>query len=674
MQQAARLRGAHCSRLSDIMRDFLSLVSPPRPAAGDGPTSSAVYRNKLAKDGFPSIEPTTVYELFELSAGKYGDTACLGHRPKVDGVVGDFEFLTYTKAKAAVKEIADGLKSIGAETGDRIGVYGGNSPSWMLALQACNRMSYVCVPLYDSLGEGAVEYIVKHAATKVVFTSTQNLPKLAKSLPQLAGVVQTVVYWGSGDASTISAAASAGLLFLSIDELAAKGAANPADAVPPNPDTICTIMYTSGTTGDPKGVLLSNRAIIAAVTSLHYYCKQNGVQFNPGEAFLSYLPLAHIFDRVAEEFWLYQGGTIGYWQGDINSLVDDIGALKPHLFVGVPRVFDRIYNRVLGGLQAAGLVKRSLFNWAWRRKWYFLQQGKKSNEASPFCDKLVFNKVKQRLGGRVKIVVSGGAPLAPHVEEFLRVSMCAGVGQGYGLTETGAASFIVAVDDPDGLGTVGYPLVSTEFKLESVPEMDYNALDPDTPKGELLLRGPGLFSGYYQDEAKTKEAIDADGWFHTGDIVALLPVGSIKIIDRKKNIFKLSQGEYVAAEKLEIAYSKSPLVEQMFVYGNSFKSTLVAIVVPSQDALKAWAETAGISGDFASLCQEPKAVEHILAELSSIGKQDKLKGFEMIKAVHLEPNPWTIEDELLTPTFKLKRAPLQKRYQAVIDKLYTKLD
>jgi len=368
------------------------------------------------------------------------------------------------------------------------------------------------------------------------------------------------------------------------------------------------------------------------------------------------------------------GAKIGYWQGNVNLLVDDIGALKPSIFIGVPRVFDRIYSRVIDQVNEAGGIKKLLFNYAMARKLFFLRQGYNQDKAAPFFDRLVFRKVKQRLGGNVKLLVSGGAPLAPHVEDFLKVAMCAPVVQGYGLTETCAASCIAVPDDYALHGTNGPVTPCTEVRLESVPEMGYDAATEDEPAGEVLLRGPQLFSGYYKQPDKTAEVLDEEGWFHTGDIGVLTKAGGLKIVDRKKNIFKLSQGEYIAVEKLEGIYKKAPSVEQVWVYGNSFKSTLVAIVVPKVDAIKEWGKSKGKTGDVAELCKDPEAQAWMLAELNTVGKENKVKGFEAIRGVSLDHEQFSVENDCMTPTFKFKRPQLQKRYQSVIDALYVKVE
>ncbi|PNW73635.1 hypothetical protein CHLRE_13g566650v5 [Chlamydomonas reinhardtii] len=651
---------------------YLVEVEPARPANGDKPSASPVYRSVYAKDGFPTADFKTLFEMFEQSAAKYPDNQCLGKRVKKEnGEAGPYVFKSYKEIHTEVANVASALRALGVNPAQRVGVFGANCPEWMVAMQACNRMAMHCVPLYDSLGENAIEYIVNHSEAVAAFVSSEKLPALAKALPKTKATLKVVVYWGAGNEAAAKAAKDLGYVVHSFDELLALGAAKPAEPVPPKPDDLCTIMYTSGTTGDPKGVMLTHTAVVASVITARSYCSNNGVDLNQHDRLLSYLPLAHIFDRVNEEWFLSIGAAIGYWQGDVTKLVEDVAALQPSLFLGVPRVFDRIYTRIMGQINGAGLIKRSLFNWGFSRKLYFLRQGYAHNKAAPFFDKLLFTKVAARLGGKIKAVVSGGAPLAPHVEDFLRVTMCAPVVQGYGLTETSAASFIACADVMAQAATVGPPTPMTEFRLESVPDMNCDALDAKTPKGEVLIRGAANFTGYYKAADKTEEVLEKDGWFHTGDIAILTPSGAIKIVDRKKNIFKLSQGEYVAVEALESTYKKTSVVEQVWVYGNSFESCLVAVVVPAKDVITAWAKEQGVTGEFEKgLLEDPRVNAHVLAELTRVGKEDKLKGYEIVKAVALEPVQFSVEDDLMTPSFKLRRPQLQAKYQAKLDAMY----
>ncbi|GAB4822406.1 hypothetical protein N2152v2_009452 [Parachlorella kessleri] len=704
--------------------EYLVEVAPPRPANGDIPATGPTYRPAIAAKGPPTIPGvTTLYENFKASREKYPSNKCLGH---VEG--GAYQWLTYEQTGEQVDAIGSAMAAVGVGPHGRCGIYGANSPQWMIAMQACNRQTVYCVPLYDTLGENAIEYIIVHSESSIVFSSSEKLGVLVAALKHEAvkAMVKTVVYWGKGDAAAVEAAKGLGFQIYSFDEFLELGRKNPSPAgkrlLPPKPEDYCTIMYTSGTTGDPKGtvlthanlvaivasrkrvfnalgVLLTHASTLAVVGSVKLFLNSlEGMVMDEKDVYMSFLPLAHIFDRTAEEFYLHLGASIGFWRGDIKGLVEDIGLLKPTIFPGVPRVFDRIYTGVMAKIAEGSFLKRLLFQWGYSRKVAQLARGAHWDKATPIFDSVVFSKVKERLGGRVRLIISGGAPLSRHVEDFLRVCMCCRVVQGYGLTETCAASFIAVPDVVDHFGTVGPPQPVHEFRLEAVPEMTY---DPtaDPARGEVCVRGPNVFTGYYKDEEKTREVLDPDGWFHTGDIGELTATGALRIIDRKKNIFKLSQGEYVAVEKVEGVYKQNPYVEQIWVYGNSFESTLVAVVVPLADKLAAWAKEQGLSGSLAELCHEDRVKKMLLGDLNSTAKAGKLKGcelvkavylesealslenellsfasgYELVKAVYLESELFSVENELLTPTFKLKRPQLQKKYQGEIDAMYAAL-
>eukprot|EP00268_Persea_americana_P055298 TRINITY_DN641_c0_g1_i2.p1 TRINITY_DN641_c0_g1~~TRINITY_DN641_c0_g1_i2.p1 ORF type:complete len:435 (-),score=77.65 TRINITY_DN641_c0_g1_i2:198-1502(-) len=427
-------------------------------------------------------------------------------------------------------------------------------------------------------------------------------------------------------------------------------------------------MYTSGTTGDPKGVMISNNSIITIIDGVKRFLQNVNEQLTEDDVYLSYLPLAHIFDRVIEESFISHGASIGFWRGDVKLLTEDLGELKPTIFCAVPRVLDRIYTGLNAKLSSGGLLKSAFFKVAYSYKLKNMQRGSNHGDAAPMFDKMVFSKVKKGLGGKVRLILSGAAPLSSHVEAFLRVVACSHVLQGYGLTETCAGTFVSLPNELAMLGTVGPPLPNVDVCLESVPEMGYDA-NSSTPRGEICVRGDTLFTGYYKREDLTKEVM-IDGWFHTGDIGEWQPDGSMKIIDRKKNIFKLAQGEYVAVENLENIYGLTSQIDSIWVYGNSFESFLVAVVNPKKQVLERWAEDNGQGLDFHALCKNPMAKEFILGELMKTAKHKKLKGFEFLKAIHLEPVPFDMERDLLTPTYKKKRPQLLKYYQTAIDDMY----
>ncbi|MBA0685387.1 hypothetical protein Goari_013050, partial [Gossypium aridum] len=477
---------------------------------------------------------------------------------------------------------------------------------------------------------GAVEFIICHAEVSIAFVEEK---KIAEVTPEQKAEAE-----------------KQGLSIFTWEEFLQLGENKQYDLPIKKKTDICTIMYTSGTTGDPKGVLISNESIITLLAAVDCLLGRVNEELTMNDVYISYLPLAHIFDRVIEELFISHGASIGFWRGDVKLLLEDIGELKPSVFCAVPRFISHI-SALLSGSD----IYDNLYS-----KFYNMRNGSKHAEASPFSDRIVFSQVKERLGGNLRIILSGAAPLSSHVEEFLRVVACCHVMQGYGLTETCAGTFVSLPHELSMLGTVGPPVPNVDVRLESVPEMGYDAL-ASTPRGEICLKGTTLFSGYFKREDLTKEVM-IDGWFHTGDIGEWQPNGSMKVIDRKKNIFKLSQGEYVAVENLENVYGCVSDIESIWVYGNSFESYLVAVVNPNKQALERWAADNGVSGDFETICTDPKAKEYILGELTRTSKEKQLKGFEFIKAVHLDHVPFDMDRDLLTPTFKKKRPQLLKYY------------
>ncbi|GAB2225459.1 hypothetical protein Droror1_Dr00006251 [Drosera rotundifolia] len=660
-----------------MAKRFIVEVEPARPATpsleddgGGRPSMGPAYRSAFAKDGFPELpnEINSCWDVLRTAVENYPNNPMLGHRETTKGKAGRYVWLSYKEVHDRVIKLGKSIRASGVGEGGRCGIYGANCPQWIMSMEACNAHGILCIPLYDTLGAGAVEFIIGHAEVSIAFVEETKIPELLKALPNTKEYLKTIVSFGKVTAAQEEEVRNHGLKIYAWDEFLQLKVDQEYELPAKKRGDICTIMYTSGTTGDPKGVLISNEAILSLIAGMMKLLISVKEPLGTEDVFLSYLPLAHIFDRVVEECIIFHGACIGFWRGDVKLLLEDIGELKPTVFCAVPRVLDRIYSGLQQKLSTGGKLKQTVFNIAYNYKFGHMKKGSKHSDAAPIFDKIVFNKVKQGLGGRVRFILSGAAPLSTHVETFLRVVACAHVLQGYGLTETCAGTFLSLPNELQMLGTVGPPVPNVDVCLESVPEMNYDAL-ASTPRGEVCIRGKTLFSGYYKREDLTNEVM-IDGWFHTGDVGEWQPDGSLKIIDRKKNIFKLSQGEYVAVEHLENIYGQASALDSIWVYGNSFHSFLVAIVNPNQQALESWAESHGLSGDFPALCQNPKAKQFIIAELNKIGKDKKLKGFEFIKAVHLDPVPFDIEHDLLTPTFKKKRPQLLKYYENIIDEMY----
>ncbi|KAI4301538.1 hypothetical protein L6164_034806 [Bauhinia variegata] len=652
---------------------FAAKVQEGREGKNGEPSVGPVYRNLLSKNEFPLMDPDidTCWDIFSGSVKKYPNKRMLGWREFIDGKPGPYIWKTYREVYDEVLNIGSALRALGAEPGSQVGIYGSNCPQWIVAMEACCAHSLLCVPLYDTLGPGAVNFIIDHAEIDFVFVQDKKVKELLNPDCKSAQRLKAMVCFTSLTEEEKAKAASIGIKSFSWDEFLSMGKENPSDIVPPQAISICTIMYTSGTSGDPKGVLLTHENIAAFVRSVDIFMEQFEDKMTTEDVYLSFLPLAHILDRAIEEYFFRKGASVGYYHGDLNALRDDLMELKPTLFAGVPRVFERVHEGIKKAVEELNPIRRTVFGWLYKYKLGWLNEGYKQKEASPLADLLAFRKVKARLGGRIRLIISGGAPLSSEVEEFLRVTTCAFVCQGYGLTETCGPCTIGFPDEMCMIGTVGPVTIYNEIRLEEVPEMGYNPLG-SPPCGEVCVRGKTVCVGYHKNPGLTREAF-RDGWFHTGDIGELLPNGVIKIIDRKKNLIKLSQGEYIALEYLENVYGITPIVEDIWVYGNSFKSALVAVVAPNEENTEKWAYANGHMSPFSELCSLDQLKKYVLSELKSTAERNKLRGFEQIKGVILDPRPFDMERDLVTATLKKRRNNMLKYYQAEIDELYKTL-
>ena len=383
------------------------------------------------------------------------------------------------------------------------------------------------------------------------------------------------------------------------------------------------------------------------------------------------------------------GALVAFWAGNIKTISRDWQEMKPTVMFGVPRIYNKTYDKVKLQVAAKGGVKEWMFKKAEAASKSAIRKGQRSG----MYDSMVWNKVCDQIGfSRVRMLASGAAPLPPHVAEFLRI-VCpkAVVVQGYGLTETCAVSFFTSFDDLN-LGHIGIPVDNVEYRLVDAPECDYRVSDEPHPRGEIQIRGPTVMNGYFKNEEATKKALAEDGWFSTGDIGRINPNGTLSIIDRRKNMFKTAMGEYIASEKVENAYTKSAAVNQIWIYGNSFKSFVVAVVVPDPLWLvpkltekKLWKDegltpaTPEYCDKFKAVCRENYAVvkELCLADIKAAEQETDLKKFEKAKDYHFECEVdallqgFNVENNTLTPTFKKKRPQLLRKYVEVIKQMYT---
>jgi len=416
-------------------------------------------------------------------------------------------------------------------------------------------------------------------------------------------------------------------------------------------------------------LLTHGNLAIAAQSNLY------GFAVGPEErvTLLSYLPLAHIYERVNQMAVIALGGAIGFFTGDPLRLLEDAQILRPNYFPSVPRVLNRIYQAAMVAGNVPGL-KGAIFRRAVQTKLENLHATGVTTH--PLWDRLVFRKIQTVLGGNVKLVICGSAAISAEVLDFLKIALACDIVEGYGMTENSALSTRGLSGDPTSSGTVGPPQPAVELKLVDVPAMNYTSSDKPFPRGEICSRGPSVFTQYYKDEKNTKETMDSEGWLHTGDIGEIDDHGRFRIIDRVKNIMKLAQGEYVALEKIEDVYSRNHTVMQVFVHGDGLKSYLIGVIVPDPVQFAAFASRilghgvdAADTRALEDICRDPRIVDGLLQELNK-GAGKSLKGFEQLKRIHLSLDPFSIADNTLTPTLKLRRRDAYTKYKVALDALY----
>jgi len=595
----------------------------------------------------------------------------------------------------------------------RVGLYAKNCNDYAVVMFAALHAGITVVPLYDSLGHDAVRYVVHHAELDTIFTSEENLelclrlkspPSFDTTNKEAACEKLKRVYVfkdltlpeGSKNHANRGPRQVLGIdlkPFETLLEPLGAGASGSVQHGLVQPSDLAFILYTSGTTGTPKGVQLPHRSIIASASAL---C--TSVVILESDIHLSYLPLAHAFEVAVIIAGVMRGASVGWYHGNVKELTDDAKVLRPTVFVGVPRVFQRVQQVILQQFALKPSLIRRLCYHTVRAQ---ILNIRKTGRRLKVYDWLVFRQVKAALGGRVRLMCTGSAPLSPSIQEFIKVCFdlpC--VVEGYGMTETSGVTHAMMGGMEgrfdDTVGHVGPPLACTEYKLQSVPDLAYTVDDKPCPRGEVLVRGPNIFSGYFKDEGKTAE-IMTDGWLHTGDIGRINGNGTLSIIDRKKNIFKLSQGEYISPEHVESVILAVPEVGQVFVHGTSMLPHLVAIVVPDPleliPRLKRGAVPSIGAADlptlspaldtwlpqFHALCTSPehgKAIKaYILQQVSSACAAAGLARFMWPRDIMLESRlnqllqGFSVENDCLTPTFKYRRNGIAARYKDELQNL-----
>lgn len=592
---------------------------------------------------------SSLAEMFYKNCSKFSNKVCYMSK---EG--GTYKSITFDEVKDVVQRLAAGLASLGVSKNDKVVILSENRKEWAFFDYAILTNSAATVPIYPTLLSSQVKYITNNSDAKVVVVSNKaQFDKIKEVESHLSSVQKFIVIDPSGVKHP---------KMISYDELLKKGDGflkTHRDYVDKSiaqlkRDDLATIIYTSGTTGEPKGVMLTHNNFLSNIEG-----SLQAIPVSDADSFLSFLPLSHVFERMVGHFLaFFIGATVAYAES-VDTVADNLKEVRPSLMASVPRLFEKIYGRILDSLEEGSPIKKKLFFWA-------IGVGKKvteykqKNQSLPgglkfkykIATKLVFSKLHERVGGRVRFFVSGGAPLSKEIGEFFTAAGLL-ILEGYGLTET---SPVITVNllDKFKFGSVGVALNNVEVKIAE--------------DGEILSKGPHIMKGYYKDEAATREAIDPAGWFHTGDIGHIDEDGMLVITDRKKNIIVTAGGKNVAPQYIENLLITSRYIDQAVVLGDKRKFCS-ALLVPNMELLRKFADEKGLNNlATQELLNNSQVSELIGKEVETACKE--LASYETIKRFALVENPFTIESGELTPTLKVKRNIVEERYKRIIDGLY----
>ncbi len=601
----------------------------------------------MQANGGPRPAPGTLNQLFFDAVSKFNRPDAL--QVKIGGA---YRPISHREVADRVRHSARGLSSLGVRPADRVAILSENRPEWAIADFACLTAGLTDVPIYPTLPPDQIAYILKDSAAVAIFVSTKAQAEKIKEIRSQLPALKTVIGFDE----------IPGLTNMSLAELEKRGkpgensesiAAYKEDALRIKPDDIATIIYTSGTTGEPKGVMLSHDNIFSNVAA-----SRTKIPFEGEDTALSFLPLSHIFERMGGHYLMFATGTSIAYAESIDTVPVNLQEVRPTIVLSVPRLYEKMYARILETALTGGFLKRKIFFWARgvAERWANEKLAGKAPSGLlakqyALAQKLVFSKLKARTGGRLRYFVSGGAPLSPEINKFFYAAGLM-ILEGYGLTET---SPVIAVNTPKDfrIGTVGKLIEGAEVKIAA--------------DGEILTRGPHVMKGYYNKPEATREAIEPDGWFHTGDIGELQD-GFLAITDRKKDIIVTAGGKNIAPQPLENKVKTNKYVAQAVMLGDKRKFPSM-LVVPNFDQLEKWAMKRNIIWtDRAQLLRMPtiqaKMEKEVNKELAGAAH------FEVPKKIGLLEHDFTIERGELTPTQKVKRRAIDKRYKAMIDAMY----
>jgi len=572
------------------------------------------------------------------------------HFPYAKKVNGKYQNITYADLQNQVLAIAAFLKSIGIDNGDRVGILSENRLEWVISDMGSLKAGAIDVPIYPTLPPNQIEYILTNSETKAIFVSTElqlrKVLKIKSEVPSLKTIISFQPLSETDDSLIeFQVAIREGKMVLEKHP-------NILQHSNPKPDDVATLIYTSGTTGSPKGVMLTHKNLCENVKS----CSEV-LRLDQSDSSLSFLPLSHAYERTAGYYLMFACGAQIFFAESIETVSLNITEAKPTVIITVPRLFERIKSSILKTVDQGTPIRKKLFYWA-------LKQGKiyhqnilesKSNLVNTsqlkLADTLVLSKIKTKFGCRLRFFVSGGAALPQQTGEFFQ-ALGITILEGFGLTETAP---VTHVNRPGKIkfGTVGMPVKNVEAKIAE--------------DGEILLKGPNIMKGYWQDEEATQEVIK-NGWFYTGDIGVIDNEGFLKITDRKKHIIVSSGGKNIAPLPIENLLGDSQYVDQIMIYGEK-RPFLVAIIVPNFENLEQFAEINSLSFDkHQDLVGEPKVQELYKTLLKETSQ--KLATHEKVRKYLIILEPFTVDNGHMTPTLKLKRKTIEERYKSEINALY----
>lgn len=591
--------------------------------------------------------PKTINEVFNYAVDSYREAEFL--RFKYEEA---WRSLTYGEVARRVRELALGLHTLGLKSGDRVAIWSENRPEWNLADLATLAIGAVDVPIYATQAHTQVEYILADSASRAIFVSSRFLETALSIKRRLPGLEYVILLDSTHDELDP---------VITVVQLVEKGRISYGEQPvlyeslwqAANREDLATILYTSGSTGEPKGVMLTHKNLTANVLNSAHWLQFDGRH----ELALTYLPFTHIFERAVWYLYAHLGATIAYAES-IDSVAKNLLEVHPTSMTSVPRMFEKIYTKIVERGLSAGFPKRQIFLWSlsigrrWaERKDMGKRVGLLLSLAHKVADALVFTKWRAALGGNIRTLISGGAPLAPEIAyQFLAAGMP--ILQGYGLTET-SPSVSCNTEKRNRIGTVGPVMDGVTVRIAS--------------DGEILVKGDTVMKGYSRAE-DNEEAFTSDGWFRTGDIGHIDADGFLVITDRKKDLIKTSGGKYIAPQMIESLIKSSRFVSQVVVVGNARKFAS-ALIVPNLELLRGYAAMKGIEyGADRELVADQRIINLIERQIDKYTSE--LARFEKVKRVALLENEFTTESGELTPTLKPRRSVIEKKYAAVIDRLY----